>query len=161
MDIDIYSVPTNMKMTATLWDKVKWFKPVDTIDNFGHPMEMNVRLIYYLDDLREYLGYPIRVYCAYELTGHVKYSQHKYGRAVDCCVPVDTFDLRHFFFAALHFPFNGIGIYRWWNPYPGLHLDTRVLENHDTRKMWWRDKHEKYYNIDFYSGFEECFREAA
>jgi len=86
-----------------------------------------------LDDLREYVGEPIKIHCGYEQRENN--SHHTFGTAIDCSCPnISLFD---FFLAASRFVgWGGIGVYPKWNN-PGLHLDTRSYDK-KTRAYWSR-----------------------
>lgn len=58
------------------------------------------------------------------------------GMAAD--IMVAGHDLLTAFLAALKLvPFGGIGVYPYWKPKPGLHVDLRPYTN---RSVWWRDE---------------------
>ena len=102
---------------------------------WGEPNKIDPLLIYYLDQLRDFAGRPFKI--NYGTQGvHSPNSQHYLGRAVDGYFP--DLSIKEQFLLAIRFPFNGIGIYPFWNN-PGLHLDVRKLRSQQFRSMWWRD----------------------
>ena len=101
------------------------------------------RLIYAVDDLREFIGVPIVLGDTTGL-GHDPAGMHPAGRAVDC--HAEGITLVDFWLAAERFPaFGGIGIYPpgTWDR-PGLHLDTRDAPH---RARWWRDSTGTYHPV--------------
>lgn len=87
------------------------------------------RLLELLDQLRENIGGPLELSCAYRcrlhndaIPGSVPNSQHVYGTAADVQTPnfphCHTPDQLYWYCAQL--PFDGIGIYDW-----GCHVDVR------------------------------------
>lgn len=110
---------------------------------WGDPEKINPRLIYLLDQFREYLNRPVRI--NYGTQGsHSPNSQHYLGNAVDLYVP--ELSWKEQFLAAVRFPFTGLGVYPFWNN-PGLHLDVRSLQT-GKKAMWWRDKNKQYHSIE-------------
>ena len=110
---------------------------------WGEPDNMNPRLIYLLDQFRNYVGRPIRI--NYGTQGsHSPNSQHFLGNAIDLYVPALSW--KEQFLAATRFPFTGVGVYPFWNN-PGLHLDIRTLQN-GQKDMWWRNNHGNYEKIE-------------
>jgi len=108
-------------ITKEDWKFIRYFSPEE---NWGDPYRMSLYLVKQLDELRDFIGYPI--YILYGSQGkHSKKSYHYTDpcKAVDCyCKDLSLLD---FYFAAERFNFGGIGIYPYWKPYPGLHLDIR------------------------------------
>ncbi|MCK9556087.1 DUF882 domain-containing protein [Candidatus Pacearchaeota archaeon] len=120
-------------MTNENWKEIKYFKKTE---KWGNPLKVHKLLIYGLDALRNYIGFPIGINCAYEKGGHTDDSYHYSGMAVDIyCKKLNVVD---FYLAASRFDvFNGIGVYPHWNN-PGLHLDIRPLAkkfDYDSRWM--------------------------
>jgi len=86
------------------------------------------RLLELLDQLRENIGGPIEISCAYRCPDHnrevggVPDSQHVLGTAADVQTPnfdwCNTPEQLHWFCEQL--PFDGIGLYDW-----GCHVDVR------------------------------------
>ena len=110
----------------------------------GNFHKVNGLLLLLLDALREEIGHPFVVHCAYETGGHSPNSQHYLGNAVD------------FHIEGLSFPEAiermeealerlqvadrvGFGIYPDWNN-PGFHLDVRNVG----RKVRWGRIGEQY-----------------
>ena len=89
---------------------------------------VDARLLELLDELRDLIGGPIEISCAYRCPDHnaavggVPDSQHALGTAADiqipgydhCCTP----DQLKWYCEQL--PFDGIGLYDW-----GCHVDVR------------------------------------
>lgn len=87
-----------------------------------------------LDDIREALGFQIRIHCAYELNGHKSQSWHKNkrGTAVDFHFKTDLSFVNQvnllvdFLVERGHSMRCGLGIYPdWGKGRGGFHLDTR------------------------------------
>lgn len=86
------------------------------------------RLLELLDQLRELIGGPLEISCAYRCPDHnasvdgVPNSQHALGTAADVQTPnyewCNTPEQLKWY--AEQLPFDGIGLYEW-----GTHLDTR------------------------------------
>lgn len=86
------------------------------------------RLLELLDQLRENIGGPIEISCAYRCPGHnaevggVPDSQHVFGTAADIQTPdyehCNTPEKLKWYCEQL--PFDGIGLYDW-----GCHVDVR------------------------------------
>jgi len=108
-------------MTPQLWEAMRHFRPDSKLDKWGDPFKISSRLIFALDNLREYVGKPIYVHCAWEPRD--KGGWHPSGNAVD--VHIKGLHVVDQFLVASKFDsFNGIGVYPWWRS-PGLHLDDR------------------------------------
>jgi len=117
-------------MTPALWRQINHFTSDEA---WGDPMQMDRRLIFELDDFRDYLGrkHPIIVHCGYEIRPGRFGGQHPIGTAVD--IHIKQMSLLDQFIKALRFGFVGIGVYPIWNN-PGLHLDMRINVPH--RQLW-------------------------
>ena len=78
---------------------------------------INPRLLELLDQLRENVGGPLEISCAYrcpywnEQVGGVEYSQHVLGNAADIIVP-DWLTIDQFLWYTQQLPFDGRGVYR-------------------------------------------------
>ena len=83
-------------------------------------------------------GAVIKVHEDWAVDGHTANSEHYAGRAVD--YSVQGASLVEAWLALERFPFNGIGIYPYWNS-PGLHADVRAASY---RARWTRDMDENY-----------------
>jgi len=119
-------------LTKKEWETTKHFT---VNENFGDPFKMDYSLLKRLDALREFVDKPITILCGYATSGHVKNSQHYFGKAVDCyCEDLSLLD---FYLAAERFSFNGIGIYPSW-AHKGLHLDVRELRKYQPGARWIR-----------------------
>ena len=108
------------------WGVLKYFKPYNTVDNWGDPDKMDSELLMKLDDLREFVGMPIFVTSGYR-DGDPK--EHGKGVAADVVCP--NLSILDFYLAAERFAFRGLGLYPHWSwdgiVTGGLHLDTRNL----------------------------------
>lgn len=90
--------------------------------------KVSPRLLELLDKLRENIGGPLEISCAYRCPAHnkkvggVENSQHLYGTAADVLTPeyphCDTPEKLKWYCEQL--PFDGIGMYHW-----GCHVDVR------------------------------------
>ena len=107
------------------WDKLVNFSPEG--DNFGDWTKINAWLMYMTQAYRTFLGVPIYVICGFQDGGHTTGSQHYIGRALDIHFK-GRIPLMAAYLAAERFGFTGIGIYPHWKPYPGMHIDYRILE---------------------------------
>lgn len=78
---------------------------------------VNPRLLELLDQLRENVGGPLELSCAYRCPTHnaavggVEYSQHVLGNAADIIVP-DWLTIDQFLWYTQQLPFDGRGVYR-------------------------------------------------
>jgi len=103
------------------------------------------QLLEALDDFRDELNAPIIFSPArgslFATSGHSEKSYHYQGKAADIMFP-QTPLLEAFFSATRFIAFGGIGIYPYWKPDAGLHVDIRPAS---MRAYWWRDKRGKYY----------------
>lgn len=115
-------------MTPNEWLTIRHFSENE---KWGNPEKMEYDLVKTLDDLRDFIGFPINIHCGYE--DRKNNSQHCFGTAVDC--HAKNLSLFEFYTAASRFEFNGIGIYPFWNN-PGLHLDIRTSGH---RAIWGKD----------------------
>ena len=129
-------------MNNELWSYADHFSEDE---QWGDPNKIRVHLVYWLDAIRKFVGLPLFLHCGYEQSGHASNSWHYKGCAVD--FHVDGIKPLDFMFAALMFPFNGIGFYPYWNN-PGFHLDMRNLSDDGRRDVWYRDKKGTYHNIN-------------
>lgn len=128
-------------MKETVWEKLNFFKPKDTIDNWGEPERINPELLLKLDDFRGALGTFLIVTSG---TGeiHSKNSQHYLGNAVDIVAPKFKGSLFDLYLTAERFNFNGIGLYNGWKykgkVVGGLHLDMRPLAVEEDGTLYYR-----------------------
>ena len=107
-------------MDDLFWNKIKHFTKNE---NWGDWHKVHPRLIIALDKLRELVGKPIVIHCAYAESGHKKNSQHYLGKAADIhIVGMNVVD--QYLAAEKLGLFRGIGIYPYWNN-KGLHVDIR------------------------------------
>lgn len=115
---------------------------------FVHPVMVEA-----LDELRRELGAPITVSpnpnALVSLDGHHEDKSWHYiipgrntrGMAAD--IMVDKARLFEAWMAAQQVVyFGGIGLYPFWTPKPGLHVDMRPYYN---RALWWRDAESNYF----------------
>ena len=78
---------------------------------------VNPRLLELLDQLRENVGGPLELSCAYRCPAHnaavggVEYSQHVLGNAADIIVP-DWLTIDQFLWYTQQLSFDGRGVYR-------------------------------------------------
>lgn len=114
-------------MDKNIWDIVK--KYFNKNENWGDPEKINGLLLLTLFNIRDIIGVPFHINCAYELNGHEKNSQHGLGNAVDGYF--DGLDIK-FQIIKLEQVFKllqiedkiGFGFYLDWHT-PGIHLDVR------------------------------------
>ena len=125
-------------MTAEFFSKTDFFKNYKR-EKWGSHYGVRVPLVYWLDGMRKLGGCPINVHCAYEPRDK---GYHPMGMAVD--LHVVGMSLVDQLLLALKFPFNGVGIYPFWNN-PGLHVDIRPLDGY--KRVWYRDKKGVYHNL--------------
>lgn len=128
-------------MTPELYARTDYFKNYET-ERWGNPLNMNVPLIYYLDGLRALAGKPVNIHCGFEIKGHAKNGYHPRGKAAD--IHIKNMSVIDQLLLALKFPFNGVGIYPFWNS-PGIHVDVRLF--HRYKRVWYRDKEGVYHNL--------------
>lgn len=119
---------------------MRWFTP----EEFGGPdivAQLDGVLLEALDRWRDRLGRPVVIHPGGLLDPRPgRLSQHPLGRAVDCHVP--GMPLLDAWLAAEAIPeFRGIGLYPWWRPQAGLHVDTREAR---ARARWWQDRDGRY-----------------
>lgn len=111
----------------SIWNYVKHFKRTE---NWGDPDKISGQLLLTLDAIRERIGWPIVIHCAYATDGHSPHSYHYRGMAADF-----HFDINYPFYfqtgtllkilAELQFTrFVGLGVYPDWIN-PGFHIDVR------------------------------------
>lgn len=101
------------------WPDIKHFD----IDEWGEGVEhVAPKLIYRLDDLREYVGddHPIYIHRAYDSESK---KTHGEGLAVD--YHIENMSLMDQYLVTERFNFSGIGVYPGWNK-PGIHGDVRL-----------------------------------
>jgi len=116
-------------MTLRQWNRLRYFS---IFENWGDPFRMHSKLLFALDRLRAFIGYPCIIHCGTQ-GQHSPNSYHYKGMAVDC--HFENVSLIDQWLAAERFPeFLGIGLYPQWNN-PGLHLDIR---NTKMRARWIR-----------------------
>lgn len=154
MDIHLPMYESNLQMTPDLWKLVEFF---NVRENWGSPYRMNVHLIFYVDLFRKLLGSPVDIYNAYELAGHSPTGEHPKGLAVDLSPREAT--LWDAYMLAMRLPFTGVGLYRWWTPRSGLHLDCKRMAYDKPKRVWYRDKLGIYHNIHTYNDLRSCFNE--
>jgi hypothetical protein len=106
-------------MTLEDWNRVKHFNPDE---NWGDWTKLEKNVIFLLDRMREDIGRPIKIHCAYDSGGHSTQSQHYLGRAVD--YHIKNTPLLEQYLLAERYGWRGIGLYTDWNN-PGLHSDLR------------------------------------
>lgn len=111
----------------TDWGRVRNFTPAE---NWGDPEKVNASLVYIMDALRNWLGWPIFINNAFAASGHATKSQHYVGNAddfrIDCDLDfAEQVRLVEEFLEAFGLADQvGFGIYPNWHR-PGFHLDVR------------------------------------
>jgi len=81
---------------------------------------------------------PIIIHEAYAVDGHAPNSFHYSGKACDFHFKYNPVPIRRILVAAIKSGFHGIGVYPFWNPYPGgYHVDSRPAGSFN---MWCRNK---------------------
>ena len=153
-----------MSKINEFWRNIRHFSPHE---NWGDPSRINPLLLIILDGLRELVGKPFVIHCAYEHKGHAPNSYHYTGDAVDFHIkwgaPFETHvRLVQAYLGEIDVIINdgtainfittadkicGLGIYPTWN-HPGFHLDVRQYP-----ARWGRIFNE-------YVSFEEALRYA-
>jgi len=108
------------------WSKIKYFTPNE---NWGDADRIDPLLVSGLDLLRDKVGHPFHINCAYAEDGHKDDSWHYKGKAADFIIKDLPFkDAIDKLLEALDeldmSDVVGLGIYPDWNT-PGFHLDTR------------------------------------
>ena len=112
------------------------------LDEFSNVGEIQADTMNELDNLCNYS------YIVKQWKNHVNSDyrandtgEHGKGKAIDLVFyknklgDVNVFE--QFIFALRFNEFGGVGFYPYWK-YPGIHVDTRPMENY--RALWWRDK---------------------
>ena len=131
--------------------KLQYFQPSE----FGvwWPM-MDDRLLILLDRFRERLGRPVMISPAEGSLGRLtgsRTSMHYAGggvvRAADVMLPEGP-DLQTAYLVAREVGFTGIGLYPFWKPYPGLHLDVRPDRTAGNPATWSRTASGEYVGIE-------------
>lgn len=133
----------------TDWGRVRHFQRAE----FRYdPDRLEPDVVYLLDEMRDAIGKSIVIHVAWDNEGHVADSSHytltrDFATAVDFHV-VGVPLLDQWLFAE-RFPWNGLGVYPYWE-HPGLHCDLRRIgrDHPHLGKRWWRDAHGQYRPID-------------
>ena len=126
-------------MQEEQWKEIKYFTQSE---KWGDPTAMDYNLVRLLDSLRAFIGKKIIIHCGYEDRGNDSY--HCRGMAIDChAVDIHLID---FYIAACRFGFGGIGIYPKWNS-PGLHIDSRPVDEYGHKSFWASIEYGKYIPI--------------
>ena len=110
------------------WDNIRHFHKSE----FNGPDLLIPKLIYTMDELRNYIGRRIHIHCDYEKRDK---GYHPLGMAIDFHAEgMHFFDL---FLACTRFDqFNGIGVYPDWNN-PGVHVDVRPkIDDYQCDSRW-------------------------
>ena len=105
-------------------------------------------------------GVPTATWNSPDTRAHSVGSMHYEGRAFDVMFPRDT--LATAWLTAMRFPkWGGIGVYPFWRPDPGLHLDTRLPsaaeQGRGFRVLWWVDRDGGYSYLNSESDVLEFF----
>jgi len=140
--------------------ELRYFKPSE----FGvwWP-QMDSNLLTGLDEFRHELGKPVSISPANGSLGRVGASNSyhnvaKHGKvmAADVMFPwADEDDLKAIYEVAKSIKkFGGIGVYPHWQPYVGLHLDTRPISVHNPATWAGLDD---YKGKQYYTSVENAF----
>ena len=113
------------------WKSLRHFRP-NGPDNFGDPNAIDEKLLFYLDDFRDYIGTPVIVTSGVrpDVPGKSSFHTRKKGScAVDVVIPGYQKSVIDLLIDVTRFKFTGIGFYQGWmhkgHEVIGLHLDTR------------------------------------
>ena len=126
-------------MTYEMWKDIPNFSPKE----FG-TIQMARKLIYTLQDMRDYTGRKINIHSGFRLG---KTGYHPLKMAVDLDIEglhvIDQYLIAERFDA-----FNGIGVYPNWNS-PGIHVDVRPYTKHGIDSRWGCFESGKYVRLDY------------
>lgn len=131
------------------WSLVKYFKREEWKND---PDRVAWDVVLLMDNMREAAQVPVVIHVAWDSGGHVSDSSH-YTNTTDYAAGVDFhfvgWSLLDQWLFAERFPWNGIGVYPFWNS-PGLHCDLRRLrrDHPNLGKRWWRDADGRYRAFD-------------
>ena len=131
------------------WTTVKHFRREEFVND---PDRVSWDTVMLLDNMRDDAQAPFKIHVAWDDSGHVNDSSH-YTEVKDFCTAVDFhvvgMSLLDQWLFAERYPWNGIGVYPYWEN-PGLHCDLRRLgrEHPNLGKRWWRDAHGIYKSFD-------------
>lgn len=131
------------------WDTVKHFRKEEWVKD---PDRVAWDVVMLMDEMRSAIDKPIEIHVAWDDSGHTSESSHysdarEYATGVDFHI-VGLSLLDQWLFVE-RFPWNGIGLYPYWNN-PGLHCDLRRLgrDHPNLGKRWWRDSVNAYRPVD-------------
>lgn len=116
-------------MKSPDWKRLKHFNPDE---NWGNWEAIDFRLLFFLDCYRAFVGQQIVVVCGTQ--GVHKSEWHKKGLAVDCVLDGKHQGQLNSIFAAMRFPFTGLGVYprarhpKFRRPI-GFHFDIREIND--------------------------------
>lgn len=147
------------------WKNSLYFK--EALDHPGAVM-VHPGLVWSLDSLRNLLGAPVMVSpnpgALVATSGHsddppswhyILPGRNTRGMAADIMVNID--DLLSVFFAALRMDvFGGVGLYPFWKPKPGLHVDLRPS---GVKAVWWQDEDGEYHYPKKYRQWQQMFED--
>jgi len=113
----------------TIWDRLKYFKPYE---KWGDPSKMSGTILMVIDAIRDIVGVPFLVTCGYEINKdrQIKKSRHMISDAVDFIITTlpaqEAYQKLLFAIKLLQIDDTiGLGIYPYWKPQAGYHLDVR------------------------------------
>ena|SRR6266850_141312 len=122
------------------WSTIRHFQRGEFVKD---PDKVAWDTVLLLDEMRDVIGSPIHIHIAWDDSGHSTDSSH-YTDSRDFATAVDLhfegLSLLDQWLFAERFPWNGIGLYPYWD-HPGLHVDLRRLgrDHPHLGKRWWRD----------------------
>lgn len=137
-------------MTERNWDEVRHFRREEWIHD---PDRVAWDVVLLADQMREDSGCAINIHVAWDASGHEVDSSHYTNAAREFCTGFDFhfvgMSLFDQYLFAERYPWNGIGVYPFWNS-PGLHCDLRRLgrDHPFMGKRWWRDDAGQYLSFD-------------
>jgi len=102
---------------------------------WGNPDKMDVRILWAMQLIRWNFARKVIIHCGYELDGHADDSFHKKGMAIDFhfenTTPEELYGL---YKELLMMQSGGIGVYPFWGPCAGFHIDLGL------DRTWARNK---------------------
>ena len=126
------------QMIKSDWVEIKDFCP----EEFGAE-DMSTRLIYTMQDMRNYVGRRINVHSGYR-PGRTGYHPLKMAADIDI-VGLDVID--QYLIAEKFDALNGIGVYPFWNN-QGIHVDVRPRSKLMIDSRWGCFEAGKYVKLD-------------
>lgn len=105
-----------------IWPQISSFFDIE--EPWGDHNKIDIRLLWNLYCIREELNRGMNILNAFALSGHSKNSFHKKGMAVDFYVTnTKSEELWNLYCFFLNSWYGGVGVYPFWKPCPGFHLD--------------------------------------